>query len=446
MEYHHFLSRLRGFSAVLGCIISIPTKYKAIVKYILYIVLSTAILYLRASHANDCYEYNDDLAKQLSDLLIDVAEQVGTVIYRDVEANQYTVEPCKSDRSILTTVDTKANSVLIALLNQGFKREKISALPIVTEESTTPLAERKGYSLYILADPLDGSSYLQDLTQNTSDQQIKNNISVFISIMENQHECGAIPVFGVIHCPFITDENNNRGITIYGGTKTLPYVKLPDKNKYRINKVTQLRSVNEIEHCPAQLLVQTNTLGKQGHFRPAKFWETKGIMSFDDNGNSILSSYKHTNLFERIKIDPSITAEVQINRYLSLLHLKKPGEKLKTDQIIQSNHDGIKQASPVLSAVIQRESPKEQQDKNNDDLYATEEFDLAAFYAIYTACGGSILDHNADQLRFNQKQHFKLSDYLLIPKEAAHDSIKDWLTPNWSEIKYQSEPEIANEA
>ena len=82
--------------------------------------------------------------------IIDIANKAGEKILEIYEKADFSIT-YKNDKSPLTIADIYSNKVIIENLN------KISNLPILSEERYIDYSERKKWKKYWLVDPLDGT-------------------------------------------------------------------------------------------------------------------------------------------------------------------------------------------------------------------------------------------------------------------------------------------------
>ncbi|MFV5318659.1 3'(2'),5'-bisphosphate nucleotidase CysQ [Priestia megaterium] len=113
-----------------------------------------------------------------------IALSAGNEILTIYNQNNFNVE-LKSDRSPLTLADKQSHCKIITQLKKHYKN-----IPILSEEGANiPYSERKGWDMFWLIDPLDGTK-----------EFIKRNgeFTVNIALIKNQ-----VPVLGVIYAPVL---------------------------------------------------------------------------------------------------------------------------------------------------------------------------------------------------------------------------------------------------
>jgi len=118
---------------------------------------------------------------QLASAVVDIARQAGAEILKIYESD-FAVET-KSDDSPLTAADSAAHQCIVAALTK-----LTPDIPVWSEESAEiDVAERSGWSVFWLVDPLDGTK-----------EFIKRNGEFTVNIALIR---GNEPVLGVVHVP-----------------------------------------------------------------------------------------------------------------------------------------------------------------------------------------------------------------------------------------------------
>ncbi|MFC3150624.1 3'(2'),5'-bisphosphate nucleotidase CysQ [Litoribrevibacter euphylliae] len=143
---------------------------------------------------------NDVITKETLDIVTAIAKQAGDTIMGIYHKDFSVYE--KSDESPLTEADLAAHKIICEGLAKAFPD-----LPILSEESVTVSYEdRKGWDVFWLVDPLDGTK-----------EFIKKNdeFTVNIALIVN----GA-PVLGVVYAPALD--------TVYAGAQGLGAIKIVD--------------------------------------------------------------------------------------------------------------------------------------------------------------------------------------------------------------------------
>lgn len=114
------------------------------------------------------------------DKVIEIANEASAAIMEVYASVDPEVQYKKDDSPV-----TKADIISDRIITEGL--EKLSDIPVVSEEKNVPYDERKNWDKFWLIDPLDG----------TKDFIVKNNqFTVNIALIENR-----VPVMGVITIP-----------------------------------------------------------------------------------------------------------------------------------------------------------------------------------------------------------------------------------------------------
>ncbi len=132
--------------------------------------------------------------RALIPLLLAISRNAGTAIL-EVYGSEFTVEH-KDDRSPLTLADRRSHEVIV----KGLKGLEGMDIPVLSEEGRSmPFEERRGWELFWLVDPLDGTK-----------EFVKRNgeFTVNIALIQN-----GSPVLGVIYLPV-------KGICYFGARDT----------------------------------------------------------------------------------------------------------------------------------------------------------------------------------------------------------------------------------
>lgn len=128
----------------------------------------------------DCATLSSIMIEQVQD----IARRAGRHILKLYEGSPLEVT-IKTDTSPVTAADLEANAIIMEGL------QKISRLPILSEEALVDYEERKSWTEYWIVDPLDGTKGFINRT---------GDFTVNIALIKNE-----TPIFGVIHVPKTDD-------------------------------------------------------------------------------------------------------------------------------------------------------------------------------------------------------------------------------------------------
>ena len=162
--------------------------------------------------------------------LIDISRKAGVEIL-DVYSNSFEIT-LKEDLSPLTDADRRSNEVIITTLESLYPE-----IPILSEEGKeVNFSERKGWNLFWLIDPLDGTK-----------EFIKRNgeFTVNIALIKNQ-----LPIAGIVYAPTIK--------TFWYGAEGIGSYKLIENSEAKRIKVEEntdspIRIVSSRSHPSAKL-------------------------------------------------------------------------------------------------------------------------------------------------------------------------------------------------